>query len=79
MHSVTADKESVVKRHVKGVEQKEEEEEEVGDTAVKPSNRRMCIPGDNRVMYDGGGGYSVQMRRRQTHCERREQHFHHSP
>lgn len=25
------------------------------------------------------GDYSVQMRRRQTHCERREQHFHHSP
>lgn len=36
----------------------------------------MCIPGDNRVM---SGDYSVQMRRRQTHCERREQHFHHSP
>lgn len=38
----------------------------------------MCIPGDNRVNVLGL--YSVQMRRkRQTHCERQEQHFHHSP
>lgn len=38
----------------------------------------MCIPVDNRVHVPGL--YSVQMRRKkQTHRERREQHFHHSP
>lgn len=38
----------------------------------------MCIPGDNRVNVLGL--YSVQkVRKRQTHCERQEQHFHHSP
>lgn len=54
------------------------EEEEKGGGAVSFSNRRMCIPGDNRVNVLGL--YSVQMvRKRQTHCERQEQHFHHSP
>ena len=54
-----------------------ERREEGGDTAVSFSDRRMCIPGDNRVNVLGL--YSVQVMRRQTHCERQEQHFHHSP
>lgn len=51
-------------------------EERDGETAVNFNDRRMCIPGDNRVM---SWDYSVQMRKRQTHCERQEQHFRHSP
>lgn len=47
--------------------------EEEGDTAVSLSDHRMCIPGDNRVYVLGL--YSVEMRKRQTHCERQEQHF----
>lgn len=56
----------------------EEEGGMKGDTAVRFSNCRMCIPGDNGVNVLGL--YSVRvMRKRQTHCERQEQHFHHSP
>lgn len=84
MHSVTADQSLYWRDDVKGERaekeerREEEEEEEEGDTAVSFSDHRMCIPGDNRVNVLGQ--YSVQvMRKRQTHCERQEQHFHHSP
>lgn len=54
----------------KADERERKEEEREGDTAVSFSERRMCIPGDNnRVM---SWDYSVQMRKRQTHCERQE-------
>lgn len=44
------------------------------DTAVSFSNRRMCIPGDNRENVLGL--YSVQaMRKIQRHGERQDQHF----
>lgn len=61
----------------KGRAEEEEEGGGGGDTAVSFSNRRMCIPGDNRVNVLGL--YSVEMRKRRTYCERQEQHFHHSP